>query len=127
MWFFDVLAPSDERVRSTMKAIEDYLLKERGVFRYQGDNYQGHENPWIICTLFLAEYYLWINEIKKALKLFHLVADNALETYLLPEQINSQGDPLSVVPLTWSHAQYLLAFKQLAKQLAKQFKKEPLS
>ncbi len=119
IWFFDVLPPSDERVRSTMKAIEDHLLKERGVFRYQGDNYQGYENPWIICTLFLAEYYLWINETKKAIRLFHLVADNALETYLLPEQVDSNGNPLSVVPLTWSHAQYLIAFKQLAKKLAK--------
>lgn len=119
IWFFDVLPPSDGRVRSTMKAIEDHLLKEHGVCRYQGDTYQGHMNPWIICTLFLAEYYLWINETEKALKLFHLVADNALETYLLPEQVDSKGTPLSVVPLTWSHSQYLIAFKQLAKQLAK--------
>jgi GH15 family glucan-1,4-alpha-glucosidase len=120
IWFFDVFSPSDERVRSTMKAIEDHLLKDRGgVCRYQGDMYQGNENPWIICTLWLAEYYMWLGENERAIKLFHWVADNATDTYLLAEQVDPKGKPLSVIPLTWSHAQYLIAFKQLAKQLAK--------
>jgi GH15 family glucan-1,4-alpha-glucosidase len=121
VWFFDVLPPHSERVRSTMKAIEEHLTTPKGgICRYAGDKYYGNENPWTICTLFLAEYYLWINETEKALKLFQWVVDNALDTYLLPEQICSQtGKPVSVIPLTWSHAQYLIAFKQLAKQLAK--------
>jgi len=104
-----------------MKAIEDHLMKPNGgVCRYQGDTYQGNENSWIICTLWLAEYYLWIGENEKALKLIHWVADNAVDTYLVPEQICSQtGKPLSVIPLTWSHAQYLIAFKKLAKEFKK--------
>ena len=68
-------------------------------------------NPWFICTLWLADYLLEKGseeEIKQALEILTWVADHALPSGVLPEQINPlTGEPLSVSPLTWSHGTYI--------------------
>src|SRR5690606_8099409 len=66
-------------------------------------------NPWFICTLWLAEYFIarakTLAELKLALPIFEWVAGHSLESGVLAEQVNPYtNDPLSVSPLTWSHA-----------------------
>lgn len=117
---FGVLPADDPRVEKTMKAVEQILTvksKSGGVARYQNDYYQRVSqdvdqvpgNPWFICTLWLAEWYIAKSELDKGLTLMKWVVDRASETGVLAEQINPyNNEPLSVAPLTWSHSTFVL-------------------
>ena len=117
---FGVLPADDFRVENTMQAIERLLtLKSAsgGVARYQNDYYQRVSqdfnqvpgNPWFICTLWLAEWYIAKNELEKGLELMKWVITRASKTGILAEQINPfTNEPLSVAPLTWSHSTFVL-------------------
>ena len=115
-----LLPVDDERVRKTMAAIEQRLwikTEVGGVARYENDYYhqvsQETEeipgNPWFICTLWLAEYRIAransVDELTQALPILEWVADHALKSGVLAEQVHPETNaPLSVSPLTWSHA-----------------------
>jgi glucoamylase len=117
---FHLFEVNDERVEATMKAVEEKLwVKTRvgGVARYENDYYHRISNdiaavpgnPWFICTLWLADYYIsraqTTAELKMALPIFEWTAGHALESGVLAEQVNPYtNEPISVSPLTWSHA-----------------------
>jgi len=110
----DVLTPDDPRSKELVESVEKRLWAARtgGLARYEGDSYHGHENPWIICTLWLAQAYIKFGKKGKALKLIEWAASTATETNLLPEQIDSgDGEAVSVMPLVWSHATFILTVK----------------
>ena len=120
LYKFHLLEPQDPRVVATMKAIEEQLWVKTpvgGVARYAGDYYHRISddignvpgNPWFICTLWLADYFIQRSRTKEELKLaipiFEWTANHALESGILAEQVNPYtNDPVSVSPLTWSHA-----------------------
>ena len=126
---FGVLPANDPRVESTMKTVEQILTvksKSGGVARYQNDYYQRISedvtqipgNPWIICTLWLAEWYIAKSDLKKGLELIKWVVDRASETGILAEQINPyNNEPLSVSPLTWSHSTFVLTVIEYLNKL----------
>lgn len=115
-----LLPVDDPRVEKTMAAIESELWVKTdvgGVARYTDDYY--HQvtkdtdkvpgNPWYICTLWLAEYYIAratdLAGLKEALPIIEWAADHALPSGALAEQVHPETNaPLSVCPLTWSHA-----------------------
>ena len=117
---FHLFEADDPRVESTMRAVEQKLwVKTRvgGVARYENDYYHRVSsdvaavpgNPWFICTLWLADYFITraktITELKRALPIFEWTAAHALESGVLAEQVNPYtNEPISVSPLTWSHA-----------------------
>jgi oligosaccharide amylase len=117
---FHLFEVTDERVEATMKAVEEKLwVKTRvgGVARYENDYYHRISNdiaavpgnPWFICTLWLADYYIsraqTTAELKMALPIFEWTAGHSLESGVLAEQVNPYtNEPISVSPLTWSHA-----------------------
>ena len=115
-----------------MSAIAEKLwVKTRvgGVARYENDYYHRISNdiaavpgnPWFICTLWLADYFITrattTAELKAALPIFEWTAGHALESGILAEQVNPYtNDPISVSPLTWSHATVVsTAIKYLEK------------
>ncbi len=115
-----LLPVTDPRVRKTMEAIEARLTIKTavgGVGRYEDDYYHQVSrdtenvpgNPWFICTLWMAEYHIasatTVAELTEALPILEWVADHALPSGVLAEQVHPlTNDPLSVSPLTWSHA-----------------------
>jgi ferredoxin len=115
-----------------MQAVEDKLwikTKVGGVARYENDYYHKVSsdianvpgNPWFICTLWLADYFISraknSADLKKALPIFEWCANHALESGVLAEQVHPHTNaPLSVSPLTWSHATVVsTAIKYLEK------------
>lgn len=126
---FGVLPVDDVRVEKTMQAVESALwIKTEigGVARYTNDYYQRVSddiervpgNPWFICTLWLAEWYIAKKELDKALNLLNWVVDHASEAGLLAEQLNPySGEPLSVSPLTWSHSTFVLTIIEYLNKL----------
>lgn len=123
----DVLPPDDAQLESTVREIAARLRVSTdigGMARYENDRYHQVEtqrlevaqgNPWFISTLWLARYH-----IKRARAddraigraLIEWAAERALPSGVMAEQLNPYtGEPLSVSPLTWSHAAYVLAVR----------------
>ncbi|PSR27709.1 Glucoamylase (glucan-1,4-alpha-glucosidase), GH15 family [Sulfobacillus thermosulfidooxidans DSM 9293] len=118
LWAFDVLPADDERIVRTMEAVESTLTVKTevgGIGRYEGDSYfrSGDDdapiNPWFISTLWVADWKIakarTIGDLRAPRETLIWVANHALPSGLLPEQLHPvTGEPLSVSPLTWSHA-----------------------
>jgi oligosaccharide amylase len=101
---------TDPRAREAVDRIEARLWVPGigGLARYEGDKYYGHENPWIVCTLWLAEARLRLGDRGRCRELIEWVATHATPTQLLPEQIDrTTGEPKSATPLTWSHSTFV--------------------
>jgi oligosaccharide amylase len=118
---YEILNINDPRLTRTVDKMLEKLWNRTGcggVCRYEGDQYYRYpnttENPWFVCTMWLAEYYVAkaknLDELEKAEELLHWVVTYALPPGTLSEQINSGTcEPLSVAPLTWSHAGFIIA------------------
>jgi len=100
----------DPRARAVVDGIEARLWATPlgGLARYEGDSYYGTENPWIVCTLWLAEARLRLGDRSRCRELIDWVAAHATPTRMLPEQIDrSTGEPKSATPLSWSHSTFV--------------------
>lgn len=114
---FGAYAADDEKVKNTMEQVIDKLSNGGGIARYVGDSYYGNENPWFICTVWIAQYFIALGNQNKAKELLEWVADHALPSGILAEQINAKtGEPLSVSPLTWSHGAYIATVEQYLRK-----------
>lgn len=123
VFLFGVLPPDDPRVVNTMRTIEQELwvrTEVGGIARYTDDHYFQRTrdiftvpgNPWIITTLWLAQWYIAVATgpvgFYRPLGLIEWAARNALESGVLPEQLDPfNGEPVSVAPLAWSHATFV--------------------
>ncbi|MDB5181699.1 MAG: glycoside hydrolase 15-like protein [Candidatus Saccharibacteria bacterium] len=105
---------NDERLQSTVQKIEQDIFKKGpigGVIRYPGDDYflsktKYGGNPWIVCTLWLAQYYISVNRGKEARDLIDWTLARSHPSGVLGEQFDPEdGTPLGVAPLVWSHAE----------------------
>ncbi|HEX4207451.1 MAG TPA: glycoside hydrolase family 15 protein [Ktedonobacteraceae bacterium] len=124
---FGMLLARDPRMERTMQALEQTLWVKTdvgGMARYENDTYyqvahdlgQAQGNPWFICTLWLAQYRIAhaanLDELQSALPLLEWVRQHALPSGVMAEQVNPYtSEPLSVSPLTWSHAEYVLTVR----------------
>jgi GH15 family glucan-1,4-alpha-glucosidase len=98
----------DPIARRIVDQVETKLLKPGGgVARYEGDAYYGHENPWVISTLWLAQAKMILGDFETAKRHIEWAASCASSTGLLPEQVDHAKRNTSVIPLTWSHATYV--------------------
>ena len=133
VWYFGVLAPDDPAVIATMRAVQDRLWIKTpvgGCARYEADLYHQAEhhdlervpgNPWFICTLWLAQYRIatarTVAELQPAREILDWVVAHALPSGVLAEQIHPYThEPLSVSPLTWSHAEFVSAVLALLEK-----------
>ncbi len=112
---FNMIDPNDPKMKQTAATI-DRLCRSKiigGIERFPGDIYISGD-PWIIATLWLAIYYIRINKQLEAKKLFNWVVDHATDLDLLAEQIDKiTGRPAWVLPLTWSHAMFILTVLEM--------------
>lgn len=115
-YMFAQLPLGNEMLTSTLKHIEAKLVGNTpigGVVRYTGDNYfrdkqQYPGNPWIVCSLWLAQYYHAAKQTDKAQALVDWSMGRALHSGALSEQFDPEtGHPISVTPLVWSHAEMI--------------------
>ncbi|MBI5213698.1 MAG: glycoside hydrolase family 15 protein [Nitrospirae bacterium] len=132
-FYFGVFEPDNERVINTMNAIKAQLWVKTevgGISRYRGDSYHKVTdnidgvpgNPWFICTLWLAQWHIAkaksIEDLKEALPILEWVAARALPSGVLAEQVHPYtNQPLSVSPLTWSHAAFVTTLLEYRHKL----------
>ncbi len=88
-----------------------------GIVRFENDVYFSENpdskgNPWIITTLWQAQYL--VDNAKKesdfdeVYKIFEWVSNAAQKSGILPEQLHPvSGHHLSAEPLAWSHAEFV--------------------
>lgn len=121
VWPFEIVKADSPLAKKTIKLIEDKIVKNYGVYRYEHDDYGG----WIFETLDRkkgAGYWpllnFWMSIVlnkmgkkKKSLKYYNKAVNSADK--FIPEQIFNNNIQKSVSPLCWSHAMFILASKEL--------------
>jgi oligosaccharide amylase len=139
LWYFGhhmaaggLFAADDSRIVSTMQTIDEQLRVDtevKGIARYQNDYYHqvSHDldrvpgNPWFICTLWLAQWLIATAEsqddLKAARELIEWASVHALPSGVMAEQVHPyDNEPLSVSPLTWSHATLVAAVQEYTER-----------
>lgn len=119
---FNVFDIDDERIERMVKVVEEKLQvhgNSKGFVRYEGDNYYKQQNaasanPWVICTLWIARYYIQKAQSKEdlayPLELLEWTCSHATPGGVLAEQMHPDTrEQLSTAPLVWSHAEFVLA------------------
>lgn len=128
LWYFGMFDSTDPRIVSTMEAIANRLWVKTpigGIARNEGDYYHSVTNdvqnvpgnPWIITTLWQAQWHIHkarsLAELAPAKEIIEWTMKKASSAGLFPEQVDPlNGAPISVAPLMWSHATFVLAVKQ---------------
>jgi len=128
---FGLYNADDDRVIATIKSLRAELwLKTEvgGLARYTGDRYHRVDpafpgNPWFICTLWLADHLTSMakneKDLQEPLQILQWVADHALPSGVLAEQVHPlTGKPLSVSPLTWSHATFVASTRKIMRKIS---------
>jgi len=132
LWMFGMYSPDDPKIVAMMEVIRDRLWVKTdvgGVARYENDYYHQVSqdidnvagNPWFITTLWLAEWYAVVaqkeSDFQKSMDLLTWVAERALASGVLAEQVNPYTNaPLSVSPLTWSHATFVAVLQRFLER-----------
>lgn len=132
---FGAFSANDPKVLATMEAIRQGLrinTEIGGIARYTGDYYAKISddiqnvpgNPWVICTLWMAEWYAdkaqTFDELNKARDYLEWAVKNSLLSGVMPEQVHPYtGEDLSVSPLTWSHSTFVLAVLKYVEKYRK--------
>ena len=130
LFAFGLYSVDHPKIVSTFEALREKLWLKTpvgGMSRYENDPYQQVNptiggNPWFLSTLWLADYLIEQAREEKdltgALKIMDWVTAHALPSGVLAEQINPvTGEPLSVSPLTWSHATFVASTQRLLRRL----------
>ncbi|MDF1810143.1 MAG: glycoside hydrolase family 15 protein [Phycisphaerales bacterium] len=145
LFAFGAFDAKDPLIKAEMKSLFDRLWVKTdvgGCARYERDYYHQVEsektddvpgNPWVICTLWQAQYQIaqseTLEELKVAMPFLEWTVGHTLTSGVLAEQFDPySGAPMSVSPLTWSHAtvvstcvMYIEKHEELvAKEAAKQ-------
>ncbi|MFB3765222.1 MAG: glycoside hydrolase family 15 protein [Methanotrichaceae archaeon] len=121
IFLFRVFGAADEVVEGTMNAVAEKLWIKTdigGMARYENDDYfrvskDVAGNPWFICTLWLARWKIAratsIDQLKGGLDLLLWAVKHSQPSGMMAEQIHPYtGSPLSVSPLSWSHAEFVI-------------------
>lgn len=127
---FKVFDIDDDRIIRMVKAVEERLQvhgNSKGFVRYEGDAYYrmqdaGSPNPWVICTLWIARYYIEKAEskkdLKRAMELLEWTSSHATTGGVLAEQMHPDTrEQLSTAPLVWSHAEFVLAVQAYLEKI----------
>jgi oligosaccharide amylase len=127
---FGVFHVSDERIIRSAETLERELLGKTeigGMPRFEEDGYfrmspSAPPNPWIITTLWFAQYYIKRarseQELEPAKRWLSWVSARARSSGVLPEQVHPYtGEPISATPLVWSHAEFVITVVQYLNKL----------
>jgi len=127
---FGVLDADDERLTTSLKTIEKHLAvnaESQGFVRYAGDTYYtmqeaGSPNPWVITTLWVAQYLIEIAkkpaDLKRPLEILTWTTSHAGAGGTLAEQMHPHTrEHRSAAPLIWSHAEFVVSVDAYLKKL----------
>lgn len=114
VWPFDIFKADDEKIVNTIRQMEEKIVFNNGVHRYQFDYYDGEGSAeegggaWPILNFWMSVYWSIKGNKTKAKKYYHWVIDRLEDDLLIPEQIFSDFRK-GIKPLVWSHAMFIFA------------------
>lgn len=112
------------QLHESFKRIEEILLDASpsgGSPRYENDAYFRKDstylgNPWVVTTLWLAQYYIKTHQADKARHYIEWALKCALPSGVMSEQVDPvDATTLSVTPLVWSHAEFINTILDLSR------------
>lgn len=87
---FGLLSTSEKSAKNLAEKINMTLRTYTGGYlRFEGDNYCGGKNPWVISTLWMALYYIKADKKNKAMECIDFVVNTASKNGLLAEQVDN--------------------------------------
>ena len=87
---FGLLSTSEKSAKNLAEKINMTLRTYTGGYlRFEGDNYYGGKNPWVISTLWMALYYIKADKKNKAMECIDFVVNTASKNGLLAEQVDN--------------------------------------
>ncbi|HLO26109.1 MAG TPA: glycoside hydrolase family 15 protein [Geobacteraceae bacterium] len=132
LFAFGLYKADDPRIEATINALRDKLWVRTpvgGMARYEDDGYQRVStglpgNPWFIATLWLVDHLVMKatceDELAEAAELLSWVADHALPSGVLAEQVHPvTGKPVFVSPLTWSHGTFIASAQRFMRHMGR--------
>lgn len=119
---FGILEPNDPRLarafEGTVRALSHGIIAG-GIARFERDDYYQIDaatpgNPWVITTLWYAEYLIAKaqreSDLARVRDIFTWVVRHAQPSGVLSEQLHPHtGEQVGAAPLTWTHAAYVTA------------------
>lgn len=120
VWPAGVVGVFEKRMRNTVKLIEERIVKDHGVYRYEGDDYDGWmykgdvqrkkgAGYWPLLNFWMCIYHLKAGNSRRAKKYYDKVLLNMKGKKYIPEQIFGNDIQVSVSPLCWSHSMFVIA------------------
>jgi GH15 family glucan-1,4-alpha-glucosidase len=115
----------DQPLKKTLEKVESILLNQSptgGSPRYEHDHYFESEpqymgNPWFVTSLWIAQYYIRIGRTDEGRRLVDWTLSRSLPSGVLSEQVHpTDGRPVSVTPLVWSHAELINTVLDLSEE-----------
>jgi GH15 family glucan-1,4-alpha-glucosidase len=132
LFAFGLYSAGDPRIRATFTDLRERLWIDTdvgGMARYENDTYHRSSgevpgNPWFICSLWLADYIVRNaqeeKDLAEAIEIMKWVCEHSLPSGVLAEQVHPfTGEPVSVSPLTWSHATFVTLTQHILRRLSK--------
>ncbi len=121
VWPAQIIKANDKMMKKTINLIEEKIVHNFGVYRYEGDDYDGWmykdlqrkkgAGYWPLLNFWMSIYYLELGDKKKAKNYFDRVIDD-LDSNEIPEQIFGNKLQVSVSPLCWAHAMFVILVKK---------------
>lgn len=117
------LSPTDRRWKSTLEALEEDLVEDSRVYRYNvgeafSDELQGGEGTFSICSFWYIECIARSGDLSKARYLFEKMLGYSNDLGLFSEQIGSRGEFLGNVPQAFTHLAMISAAFDLNRRLS---------
>ena len=111
---FEVFTAKEKKIENTADRINMTLRTYTGGYkRFEGDHYR-EGKPWVIATLWMANYYIEIGEKEKARECFDYIVKTSTKHGFLAEQINNETmSPDWVIGLGWSHAMFIIVLNKM--------------
>ncbi len=76
---FEMFSPNEKKITNTIERINMTLRTYTGGYlRFEEDHYT-QDRPWVIATLWMALYYIRVNDIRSAKECFEFVVNSATE------------------------------------------------
>jgi len=127
---YGILPPDHDLVLQSLRTLEERLCCHTalsGLPRYENDRYYRVDektpgNPWIVTTMWFAQYHLMRaqneNDLAAAKHWIAWAAEHALPSGVMSEQLHPHtGELLSAAPLVWSHAEFVITVTRYLQKL----------
>ena len=117
------LSPTDPRMLSTVEAIQQELVSDSLVHRYDPrltpDGLPGQEGTFCICTFWLVEALTRAGQLEEARLVFEKMLGYANHLGLYAEQIGPHGEALGNFPQAFTHLSLISAAYNLDRVLSR--------